>query len=108
MGNTIEGAFEKGQRVILIEDLISTGGSSVKAVNALREGGLDVKGLAAIFTYGFKLAEENFSKEGCPIIALTNYEVLIEQALNSNYISQDDLTQLQSWRENPSTWMQED
>ena len=108
MGNTIEGSFEKGQRVILIEDLISTGGSSIKAINALRDGGLDVKGLAAIFTYGFKLAEENFIKAKCPILALTDYAVLIEQALNSNYISQDDLAHLQSWRENPSTWMQED
>ena len=108
MGNTVEGSFQKGQRVVLIEDLISTGGSSIKAVNALREGGLDVKGLAAIFTYGFKIAEENFGKAECPILALTDYAVLIEQALNSNYISQDDLAQLQSWRENPSTWMQED
>ena len=107
MGNTIEGSFQKGQRVILIEDLISTGGSSIKAINALRDGGLDVKGLAAIFTYGFKLAEENFSKAECPILTLTDYAVLIEQALNSNYISQDDLVQLQSWRENPSIWMQE-
>ena len=107
MGNTIEGSFEIGQRVILIEDLISTGGSSIKAINALRDGGLDVKGLAAIFTYGFKLAEENFMKVACPILALTNYEVLIEQALNSNYISQNDLAQLQNWRENPAIWMQE-
>lgn len=108
MGNTIEGSFEKGQRVILIEDLISTGGSSIKAVNALREGGLNVKGLASIFTYGFKIAEDNFLKADCPILALTDYTVLIEQALNSNYISQNDLKQLQSWRENPAIWMQEE
>jgi orotate phosphoribosyltransferase len=107
LGNQIEGNLTPGQKILVVEDLISTGGSSIKAVNALRDGGLDVKGLAAIFTYGFKLAEENFSKAECPILTLTDYAVLIEQALNSNYISQDDLVQLQSWRENPSIWMQE-
>ena len=108
MGNLVEGAFEKGQRVIVIEDLISTGGSSIKAVESLKEAGLDVRGLAAIFTYGFKLAEDNFKKAECPFITLTDYSVLIEQALNSNYIGENDLAHLQNWRENPSTWMQND
>lgn len=106
MGNLVEGAFEKGQRVVVVEDLISTGGSSIKAVESLKEAGLDVRGLAAIFTYGFKLAEDNFKKAECPFVTLTDYSVLIEQALNSNYIGENDLAHLQNWRENPSTWMQ--
>ena len=105
MGNLVEGAFEKGQRVIVVEDLISTGGSSLKAVESLKEAGLDVRGLAAIFTYGFKVAQDNFKKANCPYITLTDYSILIEQALKSNYISENDLVHLQNWRENPSTWM---
>ncbi len=104
MGNLVEGAFEKGQRVIVVEDLISTGGSSLKAVESLKEAGLDVRGLAAIFTYGFKVAQDNFKKANCPYITLTDYSILIEQALKSNYISENDLVHLQNWRENPSTW----
>jgi orotate phosphoribosyltransferase len=105
MGNLVEGAFEKGQRVIVVEDLISTGGSSLKAVESLKEAGLDVRGLAAIFTYGFKVAQDSFKKANCPYITLTDYSILIEQALKSNYISENDLVHLQNWRENPSTWM---
>jgi orotate phosphoribosyltransferase len=107
LGNMIEGHYEKGQRVVLIEDLISTGGSSLKAVQALRAADLDVKGLAAIFSYGFKEAAENFKSSDCPCITLTDYAVLIEQALNSNFIAEADLNLLQSWRENPSVWKQE-
>jgi orotate phosphoribosyltransferase len=106
MGNMVEGAYEKGQRVVVVEDLISTGGSSLKAVESLKEAGLDVRGLAAIFTYGFKVAQDSFKKAGCPFITLTDYTILIEQALKSNYISQNDLTHLQNWRDNPSEWMQ--
>ena len=106
MGNLIEGAFEPGQKVIVIEDLISTGGSSIKAVESLKEAGLIVKGLAAIFTYGFKQASENFKNADCPFITLTDYSVLIEQALNSNYVTESDLAPLQNWRESPSTWKQ--
>jgi orotate phosphoribosyltransferase len=106
MGNLIEGAFELGQKVIVIEDLISTGGSSIKAVDSLKEAGLIVKGLAAIFTYGFKQASENFKNADCPFITLTDYSVLIEQALNSNYVTENDLANLQNWRENPATWNQ--
>jgi orotate phosphoribosyltransferase len=106
MGNQIEGAFEKGQKVVVIEDLISTGGSSIKAIQALKEAELDVKGLIAIFTYGFKQASENFKNTDCPFITLTDYSVLIEQALNSNYVSENDLANLQNWRESPSTWKQ--
>ncbi len=107
LGNMVEGHYEKGQRVVLIEDLISTGGSSLKAVDALREAELDVKGLVAIFSYGFKEAVDNFKRSECPFITLTDYAVLIEQALNSNFIAKADLTLLQSWRENPSVWRQE-
>ncbi|HBW85903.1 MAG TPA: orotate phosphoribosyltransferase [Crocinitomicaceae bacterium] len=106
LGNMVEGHYEKGQRVVLIEDLISTGGSSLKAVDALREAELDVKGLVAIFSYGFKEAADNFKLSECPFITLTDYSVLIEQALNSNFIAKADLTLLQSWRENPSVWNQ--
>jgi len=106
MGNMVEGAYEEGQRIVVIEDLISTGGSSLKAVESLKEAGLEVRGLAAIFTYGFKVAQESFKKAGCPFITLTDYSVLIEQALKSNYINENDLAHLQSWRENPSSWMQ--
>jgi orotate phosphoribosyltransferase len=106
MGNLVEGAFEKGQRVVVIEDLISTGGSSLKVVESLKEVGLDVRGLAAIFTYGFKTAQDSFKKAECPFITLTDYTILIEQALKSNYISENDLAHLKNWRENPSTWMQ--
>jgi len=102
--NMIEGIIEKGQSVVVIEDLISTGGSSLKAVEALREAGCDVKGMAAIFTYGFKTATDNFKKAKCELVTLSNYDTMISQALQSNYITDKDLLSLQSWRENPSEW----
>lgn len=104
MGNQIEGHFEKGQKVVVIEDLISTGGSSLKAVAALREAELDVKGLVAIFTYGFKLAHDNFINAECPYATLTNYDTLLSKALDNNLISDEDLASLKSWRENPEEW----
>jgi orotate phosphoribosyltransferase len=104
LGNQIEGVYEAGQNVVVIEDLISTGGSSLKAVEALREAGCNVKGLVAIFTYGFAIAEENFKAADCPHVTLSNYDFLIEQALNSNYISENDLDSLREWKESPSTW----
>lgn len=106
MTNMIEGYIEKGQSVVVIEDLISTGGSSLKAVDALREAGCDVKGMVAIFTYGFTVAEENFKKSKCKLATLSNYEILIEQALHSNYVSEKDLKTLKEWRLNPSEWKQ--
>ena len=102
--NMIEGVVEKGQSVVVIEDLISTGGSSLKAVDALREAGCDVKGMAAIFTYGFKTATYNFKKSKCKLITLSNYETLIKKALQTEYITDKDLKSLQEWRENPSEW----
>ena len=104
LSNMIEGVVESGQSVILIEDLISTGGSSLKAVEALRKEGCKVKGMAAIFTYGFKLASTSFKKAKCELVTLSNYEVLIKQALKSNYITEEDLKSLKSWRENPEEW----
>jgi orotate phosphoribosyltransferase len=104
LGNQIEGVFEPGQTVVVIEDLISTGGSSLKAVEALKEAGCKVKGLVAIFTYGFAVAEENFEKAECPFVTLSNYDYLIEQALKSNYIGESDLQSLREWKENPAGW----
>ncbi|MFZ9027557.1 MAG: orotate phosphoribosyltransferase, partial [Crocinitomicaceae bacterium] len=104
MGNQVEGYFEEGQRVVVIEDLISTGGSSLKAVEALRDAGLDVKGLLAIFTYGFDLATENFKNAKCPFLTLSNYDVLLKKALENNTISESDLNTLEEWRKDPNSW----
>ncbi|WP_066756006.1 orotate phosphoribosyltransferase [Crocinitomix algicola] len=104
LGNQIEGEFHSGQRVVVIEDLISTGGSSLKAVEALKEAGCNVVGLAAIFTYGFKVAEENFENANCPYFTLSNYDLLIEQAAKENYVSEKDIESLNSWNNNPENW----
>lgn len=104
MGNQIEGHFEKGQKVVVIEDLISTGGSSIKAIEALKEAGMEVKGLIAIFTYGFKVAEENFKNANCPYVTLTNYDFMIEEALQKDYITKKDVGSLRSWKEQPEIW----
>ena len=104
MTNMIEGVIEKGQSVVVIEDLISTGGSSLKAVEALREIGCDVKGMAAIFSYGFKTANANFKKAKCKLVTLSDYDTLIEQALKSNYVADQNLKSLKEWRENPAEW----
>lgn len=104
MGNQIEGYYEEGQKVVVIEDLISTGGSSLKAIEALREAKLDVKGLIAIFTYGFDIAHENFAAAECPYITLTDYETMLKKALSTNLISEDDLNSLQEWKKNPKQW----
>lgn len=102
LSNMIEGVVEMGQSVVVIEDLVSTGGSSLKAVEALREAGCNIKGMAAIFTYGFKTATENFKKAKCKLYTLSNYDTLIKQALLSNYITEKELISLQEWRENPA------
>lgn len=104
MGNQIEGSFEKGQKVVVIEDLISTGGSSIKAIQALKEAELDVKGLIAIFTYGFKVADENFKNENCPYVTLTNYDFMVEEALSKDYITDSDVISLRKWKDSPETW----
>jgi orotate phosphoribosyltransferase len=104
LSNMIEGVIEKGQSVIVIEDLISTGGSSLKAVEALKKSGAIVKGMVAIFSYNFKIANDNFKKAKCEFHTLSNYDHLIKQALKSNYISENDLQSLNEWRENPAEW----
>lgn len=102
--NMVEGIVEKGQSVVVIEDLISTGGSSLNAVEALRDVGCVVKGMAAIFTYGFKTASDNFKKAKCKLVTLSDYDTLIKQALKSNYITEKNLKSLKEWRENPAEW----
>lgn len=102
--NQVEGVVEKGQSVVVIEDLISTGMSSLKAVEALRELEVNVKGMVAIFTYGFDNAIANFSQYDCKLNVLCDYETLISQALQSNYVTQDQLASLQEWRKDPSAW----
>ncbi|MDA7803261.1 orotate phosphoribosyltransferase [Crocinitomix sp.] len=104
MGNQIEGEYRSGQRVVVIEDLISTGGSSLKAVAALREAGFNVLGLGAIFTYGFKVAHDNFEAAKCPYFTLSNYDILIEQAGRENYISEKEIESLNNWNTNPENW----
>jgi len=104
LANLIEGVVESGQSVIVIEDLISTGGSSLKAVEALRDAGCDVKGMVAIFTYGFPKAAESFAKAKCELITLSDYNSLLQQAVNSNYINEEELTHLTTWREAPDKW----
>lgn len=104
--NMIEGDVESGHNVVVVEDLISTGGSSLKAVEALREKGCTVKGMVAIFTYGFDEAEQNFKKAKCNLKTLTDYNTLINTALTKEYISEKDLESLKQWRTNPSAWGQ--
>ncbi len=102
--NMIEGEIESGQTVVVIEDLISTGGSSLKAVEALREKGCNVKGMAAIFTYGFDEAVQSFKKAKCRLETLTSYNTLIQAALKKEYISEKDIKSLKEWRSNPAAW----
>jgi len=102
LGNQIEGSFEPGMRTVIIEDLISTGGSSLGAFHALKSAGLDILGMLAIFTYGFPQAAENFRRAGCKVDTLSNYQSLLELALQTGDISRDQLPMLEKWRENPA------
>jgi orotate phosphoribosyltransferase len=102
--NQIEGFVQKGQNVVIVEDLISTGKSSLNAVKALKEAEVHVKGMVAIFSYGFDVATENFKKENITLHTLSNYESLLEQALATNYIAQKELETLSVWNSNPSKW----
>jgi len=104
--NQIEGYLEPGQNVVVIEDLISTGKSSLNAVEALKEAGAVVKGMVAIFSYGFDIASANFEDKNIGLTTLSNYENLLEQALDSNYISDKELLTLTDWRRSPSEWKQ--
>ncbi len=102
--NQVEGFLQKGQTVIVVEDLISTGGSSLMAVEALRNEGANVKGMAAIFTYGFPISEEKIAEAKLDVYTLSNYENLIEKAVEKKYVSEEELETLQSWNSNPSEW----
>lgn len=104
--NQIEGYLEKNKNVVVIEDLISTGKSSLNAVEALRNEGANVKGMVAIFSYGFDIARENFKEANVKLHTLSNYDYLLEQSLDNNYITEKELETLKQWRENPSDWKQ--
>ncbi|SFC58858.1 orotate phosphoribosyltransferase [Flagellimonas taeanensis] len=102
--NQIEGQFESGQSVVVIEDLISTGKSSLNAVKALKDQNAKVKGMLAIFTYGFPVATTNFEQEGVELHTLSDYEHLVEQASETHYIKESQLKTLLEWRSNPQEW----
>ncbi len=107
MGNQIEGEIRKGAKVVVVEDLISTGGSSLKAVAALREYGVEVIGMVASFTYGFPVAEEAFREAGVQLLTLSNYEAVLQQAAETGYIKDTDIEVLAQWRRNPAEWRKE-
>lgn len=102
--NLIEGNLTPGQKVVVIEDLVSTGSSSLKAVEAIRRAGCEVIGMAAIFTYDFPVAKEAFDKAGVKLITLSNYNAMLEAALKADYIRKEDLDTLKVWREDPANW----
>jgi orotate phosphoribosyltransferase len=104
MKNMIEGRIEKGKRVLLIEDLISTGGSSIKSVESVRDIGSIVIGVLSIFNYGLKVSEENFKNTNCDTNSIFNYNDLLSIALKNNYIEDQDFEKLKSWRDNPEKW----
>lgn len=104
LGNQIEGFYEKGQRVLVIEDLISTGKSSLQVVDVLKNEGLEVAGMVSIFTYGFQLATDAFIAAGVTQYSLTNYGTLIELAIEKGIVTKNEQNTLLSWRQSPSTW----
>lgn len=105
MGNQIEGTIPEGSKVVVVEDLISTGGSSLKAVDALRKAGYEVVGMVASYTYGFPVAEEAFKEADLKLVTICNYDVTTEIAAEIGYISKDDIEVLKEWRKSPDTWM---
>ncbi|MEQ1554506.1 MAG: orotate phosphoribosyltransferase [Ferruginibacter sp.] len=104
MGNQIEGVYEKGQKVIVIEDLISTGKSSLQVCQVLQKEGLIIEGMVSIFNYGFEQASNAFSDAGIKLISLSNYDELIQNAKNNNQLNDEQLKSLLKWRENPAEW----
>ncbi len=102
--NLIEGTVKLGQKIIVIEDLISTGKSSLKAVEALRAAGCEVIGMVALFTYGFPQAEKAFKKANVKLYCLSNYNAMLESALAIDYIKEADIETLREWREDPANW----
>ncbi len=105
-GSQVEGDIFPGQKILVIEDLVSTGYSSLNAIETLRKTGANVLGILAVFSYGFKVAEENFIKAGCVLNTLCNYNELIESALETGFITANELEILNQWRDNPSEWRQ--
>ncbi|MCI6201023.1 MAG: orotate phosphoribosyltransferase [Paraprevotella sp.] len=104
MGNLIEGELSKGAKVVVVEDLISTGGSSLKAVEAIRQAGAEVIGMVASYTYVFPVAEKAFADAGVKLVTLTDYDHVVEEALETNYISDADIELLHEWRKDPANW----
>ena len=102
--NQIEGRLPEGAKVVVVEDLISTGSSSLKAVDALREAGFEVVGMVASYTYGFPVAEEAFAKAGLKLVTLGDYDHTIEIAAETGYVSKEDIEVLKEWRKNPAEW----
>lgn len=107
LNNQVEGVIDQGQSVVVIEDLVSTGGSSLRAVDALREKGAFVKGMLAIFTYGLEIAGKNFVAANCEITTLTNFDLTLRKAVEENYISEGDFQSLLRWKMNPQEWSDE-
>jgi orotate phosphoribosyltransferase len=104
MENLIEGKITKGQKVVLIEDLISTGGSSLKAAKAMKDAGFKVLGMIAIFTYGFQVAAQNFEEAEVKLICLSDFSALLKEGVAKNYIKDEDLVYVKSWRLDPANW----
>ena len=104
MGNQVEGEIKQGAKVVVVEDLISTGGSSLKAVQALRDAGCEVLGMVASFTYGFPIAEKAFADAGVRLDTLSDYEAVLAEALRTGFVREEQLEVLRSWRESPDTW----
>lgn len=104
MENMVEGKIEPGQTVVVIEDLISTGKSSIKAVKSLREAGCVVKGLVSIFDYGFDIALQNFKDEKCVYYSLSNYDSLLDEAVEKKYVALEEIELLKSWKNDPESW----
>lgn len=104
MKNQIEGHLPEGAKVVVVEDLISTGGSSLKAVAALREAGFNVVGMVASYTYGFPIAEKAFKDADVKLVTLTDYEHVVEKALEIGYIKESDVEMLHQWRRDPASW----
>jgi orotate phosphoribosyltransferase len=102
--NLVEGEVKPGQKAVIVEDLISTGGSSLKAYHALKEAGAEVLGMVAIFTYQFPVAQKNFEETGCQLHTLSNYSALLQVALETGYIGNSDVETLAKWREAPEVW----
>ena len=102
--NLIEGELRPGMKVVVVEDLISTGGSSLKAVEAIRRDGCEVIGMVAAYTYGFPVAEEAFKNAKVPLVTLTNYEAVLDVALRTGYIEEEDIATLNDWRKDPAHW----